>query len=95
MRYEPDSMELLQTAYKKAGELGHSYVGSIHLLLALINYRGNAGQILRGIGLKAAVVQDMALLLYGKGTARLPLPQGRSGDAKKVLSGAAKEARDQ
>ena len=95
MRYEPDSMELLQTAYKKAGELGHSYVGSIHLLLALINYRGNAGQILRGIGLKAAVVQDMALLLYGKGTARLPLPQGLSGDAKKVLSGAAKEARDQ
>ena len=95
MRYEQASVELIQTAYQKAGELGHSYVGSVHLLLALMGHSGNAGQILRGIGLKETVLQDMTLLLYGKGTARLPLPQGLSSDARKVLSGAAKEARNQ
>ena len=95
MRYEQISVELIKTAYRKAGELGHSYVGSAHLLLAMVTYRGNAGQILRGIGLRETVLRDMALVLYGKGTAQLPLPQGLSGDAKQILTGAAKEARQQ
>ena len=95
MRYEPESLELIQTAARKAKELGHSYVGSIHLLLALLMHRSNAGQILRGIGLDPAITQDMAALLYGKGTACLPLPQGFSGGARQVLRGAAKEARNQ
>ena len=93
MRYEQECVELIHTAYHKAGEMGHSYVGSIHLLLAMMGSRGNAGQILRGTGLEEPVLRDMALLLYGKGTARLPMPQGFSNDAKQVLSGAANEAR--
>jgi len=95
LRYEQISVELIRSAYRKAGELGHSYVGSVHLLLAMMTYRGNAGKILRGIGLKPSVMEDMALLLYGKGTAQLPLPQGLSADAKLILTGAAKEARNQ
>ena len=93
MRYEQDSVELIHAAYRKAGELGHSYVGSIHLLLALISSRGNAGRILRETGLEVRVLQDMALLLHGRGTAQLPMPQGLSSDAKLVLSAAAKEVR--
>ena len=95
MRYEQISVELIKTAYRKAGELGHSYVGSAHLLLAMVTYKGDAGQILRGIGLRETVLRDMALVLYGKGTAQLPLPQGLSLDAKQILTGAAKEARQQ
>ena len=95
MRYEQISVELIKTAYRKAGELGHSYVGSAHLLLAMVTYKGDAGQILRGIGLRETVLRDMALVLYGKGTAQLPLPQGLSPDAKQILTGAAKEARQQ
>jgi len=95
MRYEQITVELIRRAYRKAGELGHSYVGSIHLLLAMMTCKADAGQILRGTGLKASVVEDMALLLYGKGTAQLPMPQGLSGDAKQILTGAAKEARNQ
>ena len=62
MRYEQERMELIHTAHTKARELGHSYVGSIHLLL------------------------------YGKGTADLPLPQGLSSNARQILQGAGKEA---
>jgi len=95
LRYEQESLDLINAAGKKAREMGHSYVGSIHLLLAMLAHSGNTGQILRGIGLDATVTQDMAALLYGKGTACLPLPQGLSGDAKQILRGAAKEVRIQ
>ena len=92
MRYEQESLNLINAAGKKAREMGHSYVGSIHLLLAMLSHKGNTGQILRGIGLDTTVAQDMAVLLYGKGAASLPLPQGLSGDARQILRGAAKEA---
>lgn len=92
MRYEPESLELIHTAHAKAKELGHSYVGSIHLLLAMLVQRGETGQLLRGFGMESTVVQDMAALLYGKGAADLPLPQGLSTDARQILRGAGKEA---
>ena len=92
MRYEAESVELINEAYRKAKELGHSYVGSVHLLLALASQRGNPGQILRDFGLDAVVTADMAVLLYGKGVAQLPMPQGLSHGAKQVLRGAAREA---
>ena len=95
MRYEPESLELINAAGQKARALGHSYVGSVHLLLAMVSQSGSTGQILRGIGMDAAVAEDMAALLYGKGSAQLPLPQGLSADAKQVLRGAAKEAQIQ
>ena len=92
MRYEPESVELINAAHKKAKELGHSYVGSAHLLLALVSQNGSAGQILKGFGLDATVTEDMTALLYGKGAAKLPIPQGLSSDAKQILRGAAREA---
>ena len=95
MRYEQESLELINVAAKKARELGHSYVGSIHLLLAMTACRGMAGQILRGIGLDLTVTQDMTVMLHGKGAACLPLPQGLSPDARQVLQGAAREVRSQ
>ena len=94
MRYEPESLELINTAGKMARDLGHSYVGSIHLLLAMVSQRGKVGQILRGFGMDAATTHDWAALLYGKGTAQLPLPQGLSAGAKQILRGAAREARN-
>ena len=93
MRYEQDTLALLHTAHAKAKELGHSYVGSIHLLLAMLVQRGGTGQLLRGFGMESAVVQDMAALLYGKGTADLPLPQGLTDRTGRVLQAAALEAK--
>ena len=93
MRYDTETTELIRNTAKKARELGHSYVGSAHLLLVLASQRGWAGNILRGFGLKAAVAEDMAAVLYGKGTPQLPLPQGMTVELRSVLQAAAGEAR--
>ena len=95
MRYEPESLELINRAHRKARQMGHSYVGSVHLLLALTSEKGQIGQILQGLGMDAAVTEDMVTLLCGKGDARLPLPQGLSPEARQILRGAAREARNQ
>ena len=47
MRYESEMLEIIRIAGKKARDLGHSYVGSGHLLLALTHQKGAAGQIFR------------------------------------------------
>ncbi len=94
MRYEPESLELINAAHAVARDLGHSYVGSVHLLLALASQNSTTRQILTLCGLDMTVTQDMAMLLYGKGASMLPLPQGLSADAKQILRGAAKEAQN-
>ena len=93
MRYEQESLMLIHTAGRKAKELGHSYVGSIHLLLAMTSSRSTAGRIIREAGMGAQLTEDLASLLYGKGASALPLPQGLSTGAKQILQGAAREAK--
>ena len=95
MRFDPETAELIRMAGRKARELGHSYVGSSHLLLAMLQQRNRAGSVLRGFGLKITVAEDMAMLLYGKGTPELPLPQGMTRELSGILRGAAGEARQQ
>ena len=92
MQYETNAQSLILSAAKKARTLGHSYVGSAHLLLALAEGRTFAGQLLRGAGLAPQLVQEMSAVLYGIGTPGLPLPQGFSGQARRILRDARLEA---
>lgn len=92
MHYETDAQGLILTAGRKARALGHSYVGSVHLLLALAWEPGFAGQMLRFAGFEPELAQSMAAVLYGTGTPGLPLPQGFSVQARRVLRGARAEA---
>ena len=92
MRYAMEAQQLLLTAAEKARDFGHSYVGSAHLLLALSAEPGIAGQMLRFAGGETGLLEKMMAVLYGKGTARLPLPQGFSREAGSVLQGARMEA---
>ena len=94
VRYDAETAELIRAAGKKAREMGHSYVGSAHLLLAMLQQRGFAGNILRGFGFNAIMAEDLTVVLYGKGTPELPLPQGMSEELCGILRGAAKEARN-
>ncbi len=80
-------------AAEEARGLGHSYVGSSHLLLALSAEPGEAGKMLRMAGCTHALLRKMMIVLYGTGTASLPLPQGFSREAGKILQGAGEEAR--
>ena len=95
MRYHTLTTDMIQLAGRKAKQYGHSYVGSAHLLLAMTRIPGGTGQLLESAGIRAETTEDMTQLLYGLGTADLPLPQGLSGEAKTILRGAAEEAKRQ
>ena len=93
MRFGTDAANLIFSAARQARELGHSYVGSIHLLMALTAEPGSAGMLLRSFGVEPELTREMAAVFYGSGTPDLPLPQGLTGGAKRILRGAAGEAR--
>ena len=93
MHYAHGALNVILDATRKARALGHSYVGSAHLLLALMEDQGIAGKLLRGAGMEPEMTRQMMTVLYGMGTPDLPLPQGLSGQARRVLRGAGAEAR--
>ena len=93
MQYSREAQELLRRSAEKARKLGHSYVGSIHLLMALAGQRGIAGYLLNSFGVQEEMTGHMAVILYGGGTSGLPLCQGFTKQAAAVLQGAAAEAR--
>ena len=94
MQYDGSAADLLRTAARKARLMGHSYVGSAHILLALVQSPGLTGQLLHGAGLTESLLQPVAGLLYGIGTPNLPLPQGLTPQARKILRCAAREAKN-
>ena len=93
MQYSRDSRELLRQAATDARSLGHSYVGSAHLLMAFAGERNLAGNLLRGYGISREMTGHMAAILYGTGGRGLPLHQGFTGKMSGILRGAATEAR--
>ena len=92
MRYSQEATDVILAAAAQARNQGHSFVGSVHLLWAVANAPGESGLLLRQCGLSAQFVQDIGAVFYGVGSQGLPLPQGFSGQARKVLSDAATEA---
>ena len=93
MHYEPEAQVLLAKAAEKARGFGHSCVGSAHLLLALSEGGGVSGRLLRRAGFEPDFGAKLAEVLYGKGTQGLPLPQGLSVAASRILRGAVREAK--
>ena len=73
--------------------MGHSYIGSAHLLLAISQGPGMAGLLLRGTGLDEDFLRRMMMLWMGRGTANLPLHQGYTSDVRRILRCSADEAR--
>ena len=92
MRFDPEGAEVVASAGRHARSLGHSYVGSVHLLLALLEVPGYPGQLLFQAGVTPGITRDLAVVLCGRGEARLPLPQGLTQEARRILRGAGKEA---
>ena len=93
MHYHMLTVELIQSAGQKARTMGHSCVDSAHLLLAMVEQPGAAGQLLRGMGMDPQLTELMAAVFYGEGTPNLPLPQGLTRESRRILYGAAEEAR--
>ena len=95
MQYTAQVQEILTLAAGVARNYGHSYVGTTHLLLAMLEMQCAPAQLLRGAGMDAVLTRQMTGVLYGIGTPGLPLPQGFSGRARILLRGAAREAKRQ
>ena len=85
MHYDILTSDLIQRAAQLARSLGHSYVGSAHLLLVMAREPGAVGQTLRLLGMDPDLTEAMARLLYGQGTPELPLPQGLTGESRELL----------
>ena len=93
MRFEAAARRVILKAADQARQLGHSYVGTAHLLLALAEEPGLPAMLLTGSGVQLQTVHQMAAVLYGKGSTGLPLPQGFSAQMRKVLRRAGEESK--
>ena len=93
MRYADTTEALILAAARHARGFGHSYVGSIHLLMALAEEPGWLGNLLRQNGVEQSYLDMLVRGLYGQGTRDLPLPQGLTPKAKEILLGSAREAK--
>ena len=93
MHYDSCAKQTIIRAGQLARRLGHSYVGSQHLLMSLLENPEGTGFLLRHWGVEPELIRAMVTLFYGQGTPGLPLPQGFSRQARKVLYRSADEAR--
>lgn len=92
MRMSSGSANLISDARHHANAMGHGFVGSIHLLAALMENGTRTAAILRALGAEPDLILSAARLLYGTGKPGMPLPQGLTPDAKAILHQAGKEA---
>lgn len=93
MRYTQQAVDVILASAAHARSMGHSFVGSVHLLWALASEGSGLSNLLAQKGLTGELIGDVAAVLYGSGCPRLPMPQGFSQDARRILSSAAGEAR--
>ncbi len=93
MGYTQETMHLIILAADYARAMGHSFVGTAHLLLALHTEEGWAGALLRSFGVSQSVLWDLTAVSYGLGHKGLPLQQGLSPDFLRLLQEAGQEAR--
>jgi len=92
MRYSTQTQRLLLSASHVARGLGHGYVGSAHLLIAMARERDTTGNLLQTAGVEPELTEQIAAVLYGVGTPGLPLPQGFSEQMRRILQDAGREA---
>ncbi len=88
-RFTPSAERALNRALAEARELGHTYVGTEHLLLGLLSEKDSVAALVlkrRKIGFDA--VKDMILRLEGRGTAADVTSSDLSPRARRVLEGA-------
>ncbi len=92
-RFTPGACGALRAAQAAAGELGHSYVGSEHLLLGLLREEGSAaGRCLTEQRISAAAIRSSIASMIGLGQPGLAPPQGLTPRAKRIIENAAAEA---
>ena len=91
--FSPELLRVLRRARLLAKEMGHSYVGTEHLMLALMQQSSlRAGKVLQHAGWEAQSFRGVLLAQTGTGSGSLPLVQGLSLRARLALQRAGREA---
>lgn len=72
--FTPDAKKVLESAVEEAQNMGHSYVGTEHLLVGLFHLE-SAAKLLRDRGLTPEYTRDEILNLLGQGHPRIPRSQ--------------------
>ncbi len=95
-RLTAQSSRALTLAFEAAADLGHSYVGSEHILLGLaMEGAGTAARRLRSYGFDAERIRSLLTEALGRGAAGTRPAQGFTPRAKNVIEAAAAEAESQ
>ena len=92
-KFTTSALEALRLAQEKAAELGHSYVGSEHLLLALsCQTQSFAGRALHSRGLDPEVLHAAIADQFGTGQSGAAPSQGLTPKCRQIIELAAMEA---
>ncbi len=92
-RFTPAAREALRLSQRAAEELGHSYVGSEHLLLGLLREReGTAHKALQESGLTEARAREILVASVGRGSAGTVPAQGLTLRARGAIECAVAES---
>ena len=93
-RFTNKAKEALQLAQKAAEEFGHTYVGTEHLLVGLLEQEtGVAAQVLKSYGIDMEQLEEMiGQLISPIGMIHLLEPNGYTPRAKKVIENSQSEA---
>ena len=95
-RLTHQSSRALTLAFEAAAELGHSYVGSEHILLGLaMEGTGTAARSLRSCGFDEGRIRQLLTDAVGRGAAGARPAQGFTPRARSVIEAAAAEAENQ
>ncbi|MDR2664857.1 MAG: ATP-dependent Clp protease ATP-binding subunit [Oscillospiraceae bacterium] len=98
MRFNEDRLtqgakKIFEHANTAAAEMGHGYVGSEHILLAMARDDASAAsKILREAGLDPELISEMIIRRVGRGSRGEMPPQGLTPRAKRIVEIAALEA---
>ncbi len=92
LRYAQETLNLITLAASYARSMGHSFVGTAHLLLALSAQPGWVGELLRSCGSGHGLLWDLTAVSYGLGQRGLPLQQGMTPEVHGLLRNASLEA---
>ncbi|MBO5789930.1 MAG: ATP-dependent Clp protease ATP-binding subunit, partial [Clostridia bacterium] len=89
-RFTPKAELVLQTALSFAGEMGHTFIGSEHILYALLASGENtAARLLEKRGVQAKAVEEAVAQFDGRGIKTAPSPANMTPTTQKIIEGSA------
>ena len=92
-KFSPRALRALELAEQSAADLGHSYIGSEHLLLGLLKEEeGIAHRVLTEQGLTETMVRQILVTSVGRGAPGAKPSQGLTPRAKRAIESAVEEA---